>query len=172
MWAKNENGTPKRYVNLPENYKNYIGFNRMSSTIHEQEGFFLLNVPQPGIHYSQDLQERGDIIWDEVNNWYTYQINDKVIDVEAEKQKHYAVLSAVIDEISGIVSAVKNVYDPLRDTPENIPEDFKTLVRQVQPLRAVAISEIEALSTPEEAVTYVVRGPQVQGYIELLKSFK
>jgi hypothetical protein len=63
------------------------------------------------------------------------------------------------------------VYDPLRTNPENIPEGFKLLVGQLLPLRERANMEINALTTPEEALNYVVRGPEIEGYIEQLKSF-
>lgn len=66
---------------------------------------------------------------------------------------------------------MKNVYDPLRTNPEAIPEEFKLLVAQVLPLRERAYAEIEALATVEDALNYVVRGPEVEGYILMLQAF-
>jgi hypothetical protein len=117
------------------------------------------------------LQVYGEMYFDEIADAVTFEVIDKAIDITAEIQRHYRVVEDTIREISGIISVVKNIYDPLRDAPENIPADFKTLVRQVQSLRQRAYDEIEALTTPEEVLNYVVRGPEVDGYINQLESY-
>ena len=65
----------------------------------------------------------------------------------------------------------KNVYDPLRTNPENIPIDLQNLILQAQILRQRAIDEINALSTQEEAIQYIIKGEEVENYINMLKSF-
>lgn len=121
--------------------------------------------------YDPRLQTLGEKYYDPENDIVTFFVVDLTIDLNEVKQRHYDDVTNTVKEISSIVSAVKNVYDPLRDTPQNIPPDFVTLVRQVQALRQRAYDEIAGLTTPEAAVSYVVRGPEVEGYINLLKSF-
>lgn len=167
MWVRNDNETIKRYVKLPENYKNYIGFDKMDESIHQQEGFFPLIEPI----YNKKLQEPGEIFFNDAESRFEYEIIDKVIDLDVEKQRHREDLEQTIREVSTIVSACKNVYDPLRTNPEAIPKGFRDLVSMILPLRQQAIDEIEALSTPEEAVNYVVRGPLVEQFINQLKAY-
>lgn len=91
--------------------------------------------------------------------------------IEESKAKHYQDLKDVTQEISSIVSSVKNIYDPLRKNLDNFPIEFENLVNMILPLRQQAISEIEALITEQEAYEYAIRGQQVEGFIEQLKSF-
>ena len=159
-------------VTVPKFYtvgnKTYVGdFDKLDSNIHEKAGFFKLVEPD----YNPRIEKKGSLIWDETNRVFTYQVERKNFDLETLKESHRREVLAVIREVSQITSDVKNIYDPLRETPGNIPQDFKKLVKKVQPLRQRARNEIDSLSTVQEALDYIVRGPEVKGYIEQLKSF-
>lgn len=153
---------------MPKYWAHYSGnFAEQSDDVHEQFGFYPVVFPD----YNPQLQTRGEIYWDEVRQVFTYPVTNKVFDLEELKQQHRDMMPEVIREISQLASDIKNIYDPLRDKPQNIPPEFKQLVAMILPLHQRGKAEIEALSTVEEALAYVVRGPQVEGFITQLKTF-
>lgn len=153
---------------MPKYWAHYAGnFAEQSDEVHEQFGFFPVVFPE----YNPQLQTRGEIYWDEVQQVFTYPVSDKVLDLEELKAQKQAEVTAVVEEISQIISTAKNLYDPWRDTPEAIPQDFKDLVAQRTLLLARANAEIDALTTVADAVNYIIRGPEVEAYIDMLKQF-
>lgn len=111
--------------------------------------------------YSHLLINRGS--WQIVSKTYP--------SIDQSKKKLYSELKVLIGEFSSYVSICKNIYDPLGITPEAIPEDLKNLILQVATLRGRAHNEIEALSTEKEAHEFSLKGEEISGFLNQLKSF-
>lgn len=172
MKAKEVDGRIKIFNRLPSKYVSEImniagGFHLLPIEIHEAEGFFDLIEPA----FDPAKQRLGDIYFDDVNEVFTYSVEDIVFNLEDLKNGHRQVVKQVICEMSGLISSIKNIYDPFRTNPENIPEEFKNLLLQLMLLRDRADTEISGLATIDEALNYVVRGPEIERYITQLKSF-
>ncbi len=109
-----------------------------------------------------DVDSNGVLFW---------KVKDRIlITLEEYQEMHREDTRAVIREISSIVSAVKNIYDPLRTGQVQFPSDFQALVNNILPYRTTVYDEIDNL-TLETAKTYIVRGPLVEGFISQLKAF-
>ena len=74
MVAININGTIKTYSSVPKSWGNQIGINYMTEAEQNALGFY--NLIEPQILISQEL---GDIYFDEDNNQFTYQVNNRTI---------------------------------------------------------------------------------------------
>lgn len=132
MWIKNENGQLKRYAELPKYFKHWAGgFDTLPSTVHQNEGFFPLVFPD----YDLDTQKRGsEIIWDEGNKRYTFQVIDKTDEeLEQEIQARLEAMDKRFDEQAAKRLLQKLVEPVLQDkstlTEQDI-EDAKMLYKQ------------------------------------------
>lgn len=85
MVAIDLNGTIKTYYSIPKSWGNQIGINYMSEADQNALGFY--NLVEPEILMSQEF---GDIYFDEDNNQFTYQVNNRTISetvAELKEQK-------------------------------------------------------------------------------------
>lgn len=106
MKAKQNTSGINFYSKLPSIYKSENlnvagGFYRLSTEIHESEGFF--DVIRPEIDY--DVQEIGEIYFDEVNRVFTYPVLEKVLPTLEE---------AKAIKIMQLKSAVKRLYQSIQ----------------------------------------------------------
>ena len=72
MVAIEINGQIKTFTNIPDKWNNTIGYNYEDASIHYVDGF--RNVVEP--QYNSTTQYKGVIIYDGVNNVFTYQVID------------------------------------------------------------------------------------------------
>ncbi len=110
------------------------------------------------------------VVTEPVDDTTVVVVNDTIVSdsitLEELQTELQAELQDVIIEASGIITAVKNLFELSSDT---IPDSF-TLLESMSPvLQQRGISEIAALSTIEEAQSYVIRGEEIEGYLEALK---
>lgn len=90
------NGTIK--IGLPKIYQGgkatYIGdFHLQSDEIHREEGFYPVVVP----NYDPDLQQPGEIYFDEEKEVFTYPVINLVIDLETERLQKQAEFDEIIE---------------------------------------------------------------------------
>ena len=71
MKAINDNGTIKRFLNVPNAWGNKIGMQYASELELQEIGFYDVVIPN-----KKDSQEFGQIEWDESNNVFTYPLNN------------------------------------------------------------------------------------------------
>lgn len=72
MVAIEINGQIKTFQNIPDKWNNTIGYNYFDASIHYVDGF--RNVLEP--QYNSTTQYKDVMIYDSVNNVYTYQVID------------------------------------------------------------------------------------------------
>ena len=146
MKAKLENGTIKRYIKLPENYKNYIGFDRLNKEVHEKEGFFDVVIPE----IDSNIQRRGNLYFDDANNVYTYKVINVVLPTLEE---------AKTDKLGQLKSAVRGLYDSIqwylemhRNNSETIPV---TVTYKMKLIRAEYIKQKNAINSLTNVVDVI-----------------
>jgi isopenicillin N synthase-like dioxygenase len=84
MKAKIEkNGEIKRYSTIPKNYRNIIGFDKLADAEHRKEGFFDVVFSK----IDNDLQERGEIFFDESKKIFSYPVVEKILDIKIEREE-------------------------------------------------------------------------------------
>jgi len=165
MKARLEENGLKFYPAMPKFYTTatvtYAGdFDKQPDSVHEAEGFYPVIYPT----INPKLQKVGDLYFDATNKVFTYQIVDRVINLDSEKQRLLNDLDVLSDEIMMLNQKAEFNH------PE-MPQELIDLQDQTRGLYFFAKAEIEALATPEDAVNYVLRGPQVAALIESYKSF-
>lgn len=132
------------------------------------EGWVDEQIPQINRHF----EYLGTPFYDETLDVVSYQVeSSETPTLEQIKESHRKSLGDVMNEISDIVTLYKNINYPFSNTPENISSEFSNLMMQSLVLKSRAIQEINSLQTREDAVNYVIRGPEVIQYINTLKSF-
>lgn len=132
------------------------------------DGWVDEQIPQINRHF----EYLGAPFYDESLDAVSYQVeSSETPTLEQIKESHRKSLGDVMNEISDIVTLYKNINDPFSNTPENISSEFSNLMMQSLVLKSRAIQEINLLQTREDAVNYVIRGPEVIQYINTLKSF-
>lgn len=81
MVAIEINGTIKTFTTIPETWKQTIGYNYEDASIHYVDGF--RNVVEP--QYNTTTQYKGSMIYDSVNNVFTYEVIDFTVEQLAAK---------------------------------------------------------------------------------------
>lgn len=160
-----KSGIPRNFTR-PNGEAFWGGYQNMTA-LHDADGWVGEITPA----FDSVTHHLGERYYDIDLGKVTYSLIEIEHDLEELKAKHKKDMLIAIREISQLASDIKNVYDPLRINPDNIPEDFKALAQQIILLHQQGYAEIEALSTPVEALNYVVAGPIVKSFIEQLKSF-
>lgn len=138
--------------------------------LHKSDGWVEEIVPQ----YTSE-QVIGDIYYDNSLKLVTHYIVDKksTYTIEELKLLHYQDLDSTKSEINDIIKDLNNKYNPLGTSPERIPTALKDFLIANHPedLDTRAKTEIEALTTQEESKVYIIKGTEINGYINYLKSF-
>ncbi len=163
-----EKGNIKRYPQMPKYWANFAGnFHQQSDEIHESFGFYTVVEPK----YNTKLQRLGELVFNDENKVFEYTIEDINYNLDELKQGLKDELKGLINEVSGIVARIKTIYNPLDLTPENVPEDFKTLVQQLVPIKTRVIADIDALETIEDVLDFKVYSNEANQYLTALNSF-
>lgn len=80
-------------------------------------------------------------------------------------------LKDLIIEMSSIITAVKNKYDPFDEDKTLIPSEFKVFVKNIQQIRKRVESDIDTLATEEVAARYNVYTDEATQLLTQLKSY-
>ena len=86
MIAINLNGEIKTFATIPNEWKNTdgtktLGYNYLDTSIHYIDGF----RDVVDVVFNPDTQYKGGLIYDTVNNVYTYEVIDYTVEVVAER---------------------------------------------------------------------------------------
>ena len=156
MKAKIENGQVRRYIQLPKYYKQWGGnFDIQSDIIHEQEGFY--NVEDTV--FDADLQNRGDLYFDNSNNVFKYTITNKILPTLAE---------AKALKIQELKLAVRSLYETIQAylTEKQLHEETPAvgIVNKIKEIRTKYQNikgQIEALLTVEDVIKFALPYAQI-----------
>ena len=136
MWAKKENKIIKRYVTLPENYKNYIGFDKMGDEVHIREGFLCVTEQV----FDPDLQERGDLV--ETDGGFTYKVKDKILPpIEKIRAQKLQDFRATFQDFVNTINYCRLIHGVKNTALESVIQH----TRQVMKLN---IAKIKAFNDP------------------------
>lgn len=99
MKARIKNNRIILYNNLPRKFQGVNGttlggYNKLPNSIHEADGFFDVIVPE----YDNILQYLSEIYFNEENKYFTYDIIDKVFNIDNEKIKKVKELKKLTNE--------------------------------------------------------------------------
>ncbi len=158
----------KVVIGLPKYYANYAGnFDKQSDDVHKSFGFYPVVEP----NYDPKRQRLGNLVFDADNEQFVYELVDINHNIDDIKEQLKSDLKLVMQEISGLVSEIKNIYDPLSITPENLPDEFKQKTQRIAPLHNSILSNIEALDDIDIALEFIVCNEEVEGFLENLRAF-
>ena len=148
----------------------YQNFRSLPDSVLYQQGW-RWNVVVP--EHDSIYERLGDVYYDLGNDVITYHIDSVHYDLQTLKENHYRDLDNTFNEASQIIIQLNNRYNPMGVSPERIPAELVGLLQYMNPkdLLTRGTAEIDSLSTIEEALNYKVRGPEIEGYINTLKSF-
>lgn len=171
MKARNENGTIKVYAILPSKYKSESlniagGFYKLSVQIHEQEGFF--DLKEPVIDY--DIEERGEIYFDDANQIFKHSITPKVLPTleEAKAQKITQLKSAV----KGLYQSIQWYVEMLRADNETIPVAVTDKIKLIRTKYEQIKTEINVLTDVVEVIKYQLPLDAIASLQEQLDNIK
>jgi len=155
MKAKQEISGIKVYSILPSKYKSENlniagGFHKLSTAIHEAEGFF--EVEEPVFDY--DIEERGEIYFDSRNRIFKYLITTKILPtLEEAKIRKIAELRNAVRKL---YSSVQWYLEMLRANDEAIPVAAKTKIRQIKTSYDSLKAQINALTEVVSVIKFQI----------------
>lgn len=141
-----------------ENGQAFWGGYENMSELHYEDGWRDEIIPE----FNPARQNLENMRYDPQIDMVVYDVVDKVINLDVEKKRHLTNLGNLRQEISIIVTQIKLMYDPE-------PEELTQMTPMIRGLYEYAKQEISEL-TEENVIEYVLRGPQVQGLLQTLKS--
>ncbi len=153
MKAKEINGQIKTYNRLPKSYGNIMGgFDLLPDNELQSFGFY--NVVIPDI--DNDVQELGDLTFDQNLNAYTYQVNDLTWSetlVELKKNKITQLKNHTITKLGATDWYVIRQIERSIDIPSDIQQERSTILQN----HDEQVVEINNLSTKANVVKYEFR---------------
>ncbi len=153
MKAKEINGQIKTYNRLPKSYGNIMGgFDLLPDNELQSFGFY--NVVIPDI--DNDVQELGDLTFDQNINAYTYQVNDLTWSetlVELKKNKITQLKNHTITKLGATDWYVIRQIERSIDIPSDIQQERSTILQN----HDEQVVEINNLSTKANVVKYEFR---------------
>ena len=153
MKAKEINGQIKTYNRLPKSYGNIIaGFDLLPDNELESFGFYNIVYPD----YDNDIQELGDLVFDENINKYIYQVNDltwpetlsELKENKINQLKNYTNLKLSPTDWYVIRQIERSI-----DIPQDIQDERSSILTSYDE----QIIEINNLSTKAKVVKYEFR---------------
>lgn len=145
---------------LPKYYKHWAGgFNTLPDIIHEQEGFYHVIKPS----YNNILQYLGEIYQD--GNTFTYPVLQRVLDsLNNIKLRKYSELKSYRREASNIISTYREFNS---SASSGFLDARIAFINEYQTIK----SELQVLSTQEDAIQYIVSTPTLKDTLETLETF-
>ena len=153
MKARLESGEVVKYSKIPSEWKgtkHYIGgFHNATTEEHEAEGFFDVITPD----YDSVIQEIDNLHFDEEQNAFVYDVNDKTIsetvaelkEIKIKELKSYAYRKLSNTDWYAIRKA---------ENGTNIPSDIQTERDTIRTDVATKEGEINALKTKASILKY------------------
>jgi len=156
MWCRLENNEIKRYSVIPECWKNMIGFNQLSTEVHETEGFFPMQMPE----IDNDIQKAGELYFNALQKVFTYMVINKMLPTLAE---------AKAQKITELKSAVKELYQSIqwylelcRAEGTAIPTTVTTKIKTIKTKYEQAKAQINGLTTIIDVIKWKVPYEQIE----------
>jgi hypothetical protein len=153
MKAKEINGQIKTYNRLPKSYGNIIaGFDLLPDNELQSFGFYNIVYPD----FDNDIQELGDLVFDENINKYIYQVNDLIWPetlAELKENKINQLKNYTNLKLSPTDWYVIRQIERSIDMPSNIELERSTILQNHDD----QIVEINNLSTKANVVKYEFR---------------
>lgn len=126
MYAKEENETIKKYIDLPNAYGDIVGgYSTLSAERHNADGFYIYEVPSITEH-----QKLTDIYFDAENKKFTHDVID------------FTDLEIANFEIKKSIDYIKNKYESHKSNGWNAYQEFRAKV--VLDIESGAITEEQA----------------------------
>ena len=155
MKAKIENSIIKLYALLPSKYRSATlnvagGFDKMSTAVHEAEGFYDVVVPA----YNTITQKLGTIYFDAGNGYFTYPVEALVLPSLAEAQA--SKLSELKTAVRGLYNIVQMYITEKQIHDETIPTGAKDIIKDIRTKYLNIKGQIEATTTVVEALTFAL----------------
>lgn len=126
MYAKEENGIIKKYIDLPNSFGDVVGgYYKLDLETHKADDFYPYEVPT-----ITEYQKLTDIYFDEVNEVFTHDVVDFTAEEIAEFESNKAV------------DYIKNKYELHKSNGWNAYQDFRAKV--VLDIESGTITETQA----------------------------
>lgn len=153
MKAKEINGQIKTYNRLPKSYGNIMGgFDLLPDNELQSFGFYNVVIPD----FDNDVQELGDLTFDQNINAYTYQVNDLTWSetlVELKENKITQLKNHTITKLGATDWYVIRQIERSIDIPSDIQQERSTILQN----HDEQVVEINNLSTKANVVKYEFR---------------
>jgi hypothetical protein len=153
MKAKEINGQIKTYNRLPKSYGNIMaGFDLLPDNELQSFGFY--NVVYPD--FDNDVQELGDLVFDQNINAYTYQVNDLTWSetlAELKENKLKSLKDITTTKLGSTDWYVIRQIERNIDIPSSIQQERSIILQNHEE----QIVEINNLSTKANVVKYEFR---------------
>lgn len=153
MKAKEINGQIKTYNRLPKSYGNIMaGFDLLPDNELQSFGFY--NVVYPT--FDNDVQELGDLVFDQNINAYTYQVNDLTWTetlAELKENKINQLKNHTNTKLGATDWYVIRQIERGIDIPSDIQQERSTILQN----HDEQVVEINNLSTKANVVKYEFR---------------
>jgi len=165
MKAKIINGKIK--TGLPKYYKHWAGnFDEQSDEIHKSEGFY--DVIRPSINNS--TQYLGGIYWDEINEYFTYDVIIKPpLDIEEIRTQKLQQFNNIFDEFTILISRCQLSVDPEDEVLLTKLSDAIAIARDVKKQH---LTYLKTESDVDKLNAYQVREEDVIAMKQLFSQFE
>lgn len=156
MWCNTENNQIKKYSKLPQNFKNFIGFDKMESNIHESEGFYLMQLPV----YDADLQQLGELYFDEVFKVFTYIVVN--IELPALAEAKAQKITELKDAVKGLYQSIQWYLELCRSEGTPIPATLTNKIKTIRTKYEQAKTQINGYDSVIDVVKWKVPYEQIE----------
>jgi hypothetical protein len=151
---------------VPSNYKNYVGFDKMSDELHTSEGFYPVVSP----HYNPEYQELGELYFDEENEVFTYKVKLQTLNIEEIREAKKAEFKEIVEKkvmnallVGGLEKLIMG---------EKIPQELKDKIIALRAREQEVYNAIDSIESPLAMKRFSFDEKEINDHIDGLKKIR
>lgn len=150
----------KAYTHIPEKWNNVHRYDLWTER-HDSDGWRELIIPE----YDNNIFCLGDIYYDDQFKFYTYQLVEKIHDLEELRSQKLNEFSSVLDEFTTLITRCKLIYGDFNN-------ELNSAIEQTRKMQLGTVATINSIENVKTMLNFQIRPDDIEHYKSLFEPFR